>query len=59
MKVNILTFSVEIPSIGINVTDDRVIEAVSVVTSIPFPEGKAPEETSNLTKVLRSTIIVT
>ncbi|XP_037905174.1 vacuolar protein sorting-associated protein 13 isoform X4 [Hermetia illucens] len=41
---------IEIPSIGINVTDDRVIEAVSVVTSIPFPEGKAPEETSNLTK---------
>ncbi|XP_054740711.1 intermembrane lipid transfer protein Vps13 [Anastrepha obliqua] len=46
-----MKIEIELPSIALNITEDRMFEALRVVTSIPLPEGDAAQP-SPLTKAL-------
>lgn len=35
--------SVLIPSVNLNITEDRIFEALNIVTGIPLPESDEPE----------------
>lgn len=40
----------ELPSISISVTEDRVLDVLSIITTLPMPESEEPEASKPLTK---------